>query len=308
MTEDSGVALDMPRMSSSEEMQFKTCRLAHHIHYDLRYSPRITNQKLSTGSGTHECLEAVYTGKDWMEAFDKWAEGRWAELLDGYGSKEKVPAEARLDFVMAKGLIVEMVKGYIVWAEEEGLDDGYEVVEVEQKHYIDVGAATQLPMKFDLLLRHKVTGQYVLVDFKTAASFSTDPYTGFQLAEQTLNYAMGVLALYGKVPAVQYRQLRKIKPSGRSKPPYYRAIDLTVTEAEVLARVEEYRKIATDRVDPDRAIYSNPSACCGSWKNDYQGPCLLVHQGYSPEEAMEMSSKYVKNDPYERYGDDTDGN
>ena len=290
-------------------MAFKSCRLAHYFGYVLEYGPIITNQKLSTGSGVHECLEAVYTGGDWEEALSAWEEERWAELVKGYSDPEKVPAEAKVEFIQAKGLIAEMVKGYIIWAKEEGLDEGYEIVEVEEKHYIDIGAATVLPMKFDLLLRHIETGQYLLIDFKTAASFSKDAFTPYQLAEQTLNYAMGVLALYGSIPAVQYRQLRKIKPSGRSKPPYYRVIDLTVTEAEVLARVEEYKLIALDRTDPNLRVYSNPSACCGGWKNDWQGPCLLVHQGYSPEEAMEMSThKYAKRDAYERYGDDKDGN
>lgn len=302
MTEE--VRLDTPRMSSSEEMTFKTCRLAHEFHYVLGYSPIITNQKLSTGSGVHECLEAVYLGLDWHDAFDKWAEERWAELTKGYKTEEKIPAEARLEFIKAKELIIVMVEGYIEWAAEIGVDEGWEVVEVEQKHYIDVGADTILPMKFDLLLRHTDSGKLKLVDFKTAASFSKDPYTPFQLAEQTLNYAMGVLALHGQIPEVEYRQLRKVSQKGNSKPPYYRVIKVIVTEAEVVARVEEYKLIAADRNDPDHAIYSNPSACCGSWKNDYQGPCLLVHQGYTPEEAMEMSSrKYAKRDAYERYND-----
>lgn len=302
------VELSMPKMSSSEEMTFKTCRLAHYFSYVLEYAPIITNQKLSTGSGVHECLEAVYTGGDWEQALTLWEGNRWLELIKGYGA-DKVPAEAKVEYINARGLIATMVEGYIEWAEAEGLDEGYEVVEVEQKHYIDIGAATVLPMKFDLLLKNTETGKYLLVDFKTAASFSKDPYTPFQLAEQTLNYAMGVLALYGSIPDVQYRQLRKIKPSGRSKPPYYRVIDLVVTEAEVLARVEEYKLIAEERTDPNLRVYSNPSACCGGWKNDWQGPCLLVHQGYTPEEAMEMSThKYAKRDAYERYGDDKNGN
>ena len=296
--------LDMPRMSSSEEMSFKTCRLAHHFQYDLGWQRKVTNQKLSTGSWVHHCLEAVYTGGDWEEALTEYEAIRWDELVTGYGSDLMVPAEERLLYVNAKGLVATMVEGYIEWAAEEGLDDGYEVVEVERKHYIDVGAATVLPMKFDLLLRHTKTGRYLLVDFKTRASFSKDAFTPYQLAEQTLNYAMGVLAVYGEVPSVQYRELRKIKPSGKSKPPYFRSINLEVSKAEVVARVEEYKKIAADRMDDDRAIYSNPSACCGSWKNDWQGPCLLVHQGYTPEEALNMSDKYAPRDAYERYKDD----
>lgn len=305
MTEE--VRIDLPRMSSSEETTFKTCRLAHHFRYDLGWGPIITNSKLSTGTGVHECLEAYYTDQPWALALDAWAAERWDELVEGHGGEDSVPAEARLEFIKAKELIEIMVEGYIDWAEAEGLDDGWEVVEVEEKHYIDVGAATILPMKFDLLLRHTASGRLRLVDFKTRASFSSDPYTGYQVAEQTLNYAMGVFAMHGQVPEVEYRELRKVSQKGNSKPPFYRSVILTVTQDEVLTRVEEYKRIAADRVDPDRSIYSNPSACCGSWKNDWAAPCRLVHQGFLPEEALEMSrSKYKPGDAYERYAEEED--
>jgi hypothetical protein len=295
------VRLDLPRMSSSEEITFKTCRLAHEFGYVLGYAPVITNQKLSIGIGLHECLEAVYLGEPWKMVFENWAAERWAELVAG-GISDR--AEVRMQFVKDKAMVVHLVEGYIEWAAVNQIDAGWEVVEVEAKHYIDVGAVTLLPMKFDLLLRHTETGALKLVDFKTAAGFSADAYTTFQLAEQTLNYAMGVFALYGQIPEVEYRQLRKVnRENANSKPPYFRAVNITVTKAEIIERQAEYGRIAEERADPDRRVYSNPSACCGSWKNDWQGPCLLVHQGFTPLEALEASSKYAPKDPYERYED-----
>jgi hypothetical protein len=115
---------------------------------------------------------------------------------------------------------------------------------------------------------------------------------------------MGVFALYGSVPEVEYRQLRKVnRENANSKPPFFRAVNITVTVAEIVERQAEYQRVAEERMDPDLRLYSNPSACCGSWKNDWQGPCLLVHQGMTPQEALEASPKYAPKDPYERYED-----
>ena len=295
------VRLELPRMSSSEEITFKTCRLAHEFGYVQKYAPVVTNQKLSIGIGLHECLEAVYNELPWQSVFDIWAEARWEELVAG-GISDR--AEVRMQFVKDKAMVEHLVTGYIEWAAVNNIDRGWSVVEVEAKHYIDVGAATLLPMKFDLLLRHDETGVLKLVDFKTAAGFSADAYITFQLAEQTLNYAMGVFALYGQIPEVEYRQLRKVnRENANSKPPYFRAVNITVTEAEIVERQAEYKRVAEERMDPELRVYSNPSACCGSWKNDWQGPCLLVHQGFTPLEALEASSKYAPKDPYERYED-----
>ncbi len=295
------VRLELPRMSSSEEITFKTCRLAHEFGYVQAYAPVVTNQKLSIGIGLHECLEAVYLNLPWLVVFEKWATERWEELVAG-GIADR--AEVRMQFVKDKAMVIHLVQGYIEWAAVNGIDLGWSVVEVEAKHYIDVGAATLLPMKFDLLLRHDETGVLKLVDFKTAAGFSADAYTTFQLAEQTLNYAMGVFALYGQIPEVEYRQLRKVnRDNANSKPPYFREVNITVTKAEIVERQAEYRRVAEERMDPELRVYSNPSACCGSWKNDWQGPCLLVHQGFTPLEALEASPKYAPKDPYERYED-----
>ena len=162
------VDLDLPRMSSSEETTYKTCRLAHEFGYVLGYSPIFTNRKLSVGIGAHECLEMVYTGGDWEARLEEWADERWAEIK---AAKLDDRAEVRMDFIKDKAMVRHLVEGYIEWAAEEDLDAGWDTIEAEEKHYIDVGAATLLPMKFDLLQARDE--EMKLVDFKTRASFSS---------------------------------------------------------------------------------------------------------------------------------------
>ena len=293
----------LPIFSSSEEVAYKTCKLGHYFEYVLGYRPAITNRKLSVGIHVHEGLEGIYTGLSDAEIKQRLhdlSEERWAELEVGF--PEGVPAETRLEYMKDRDLVLEMVLGYRVWALVNGVDDGYETVEVESQHYIEVpGAPCVMPIKLDLLQRNTKSGRLRIIDFKTAASFVKD-FTKFQLAEQNGNYQLGIFALYGERPTeLVYRELRKIKPSGQSKPPYYREIPIRLTAAEMRHRAQEYIATAIERFGVGSTPIANPSACCGSWKNDWQSPCMKVHQGMQPLPAIEASPRYRREDTYARY-------
>lgn len=295
---------DLPAFSTSEEAAFKTCRLAHHFAYDLGYAPVVTNRKLSVGIGVHRGLEVYYRGgtreavEDALAAF---SEERWSELVAAGIEDDPV---ARVEFIKDRDLLPAMVFGYIEWVSVEGLDEGYETFSVEETALIDIpGAPCRLPVKMDLVQRHAATGTLRVVDFKTRASFYSDT-TGYQLSEQNGNYSLAVMALYGERPTeFVYRELRKQAPTANSKPPYFREVRVRLTPEALVKRAEDYIATAKERFDPDRAIYANPGACCGSWKNDWQGPCLKVAEGMSHIEALETSSKYALRDPYARYDD-----
>lgn len=297
----------LPRLSSSEEVAFKTCRLGHLFQYTLGYGPKVTNRKLAVGIGFHNAMETKYR----LEAdlaqqhltIEKWAEERIAELAAVADYSAKDWAEWQADVA----LLHEMVDGYTEWVNAAKLDDGYETVDVEEKHYITIpGAATVLPIKLDLVQRSLRTERLRIVDFKTRASFSSDT-TGYQLAEQNGNYQIGVTAVHGERPTeLEYREAKKMskKTNPRSKPPYFRAVPVVLTADEMRARVDEYVLISKEVTDPERLIYANPGSCCGSWKNDWQAPCLKVHGGMDPLEALETSSKYEPRDPNARYNEE----
>ena len=296
-------------MSSSEEVAFKTCRLAHLFQYEHNYGPRLTNRKLSLGINVHGGLEVLYLGGSREDIFDRMeqhSEERWAEIQEVGADKD---VNTRVEFIKDRDLAVAMVNGYMDWVTIERIDDGYETVSVEEKLYMQVpGACAVMPLKMDLLQRKTKTGLLRVVDFKTAASFSTDLFK-YQRSEQNGNYALGVYAVYGERPTeMSYRELRKMAPSTnpKSKPPYFREVLVRLTPEEMVTRAEEYAKVTVERFDSDRAIYANPSACCGSWKNDWQAPCLKVSQGMSPLEALEASHNYAPRDSYERYDDDSE--
>ena len=300
---------ELPRMSSSEEVTFKTCRLAHHFQYVLGWQPVVTNSKLSTGIGFHEVMEVLYkTGGDvdaMRARYEEWKDERWAEY-EAAGEDSDILAKAK--FGDQTELVWAMVENYLDWLEETGADDEWETVSVEEKLLVQVpGASTVLPCKLDLLQRHKETGLLRVVDFKTRDKFYTDT-AGYQLGEQNGNYMLAVFAVYGEWPTeMAYREVRKQRKTNRSKPPYVREIAVVVTKDEALYRAREYVETSHQAVlahEGALEIIANPSSCCGGWKNDWREPCLKVHQGMTPLEALEASSKYAPKDPYARYSEE----
>ena len=304
----SDVTLDLPRLSSSEEVAFKNCRLAHAFQYIHGYQPKVTNDKLAKGIGFHEVMEVLYKGgttEDMRARFDEWQADRLAEFgVKDTDDIEDLTLKVQLDH---EGTLVwAMVEQYLEWLEETGADDEWETVAVETKAYVELeGAATVLPVKFDLIQRHKVTKRLRIVDFKTRDKFYTDT-TSYQMSEQNGNYTLAVFAIYGEWPTeMVYREVRKIKASKRSKPPYVREVEVVLTRDEAFQRAREYVAVSKEVADPDHLIYANPSACCGSWKNDWRDPCMKVRQGMTPLEALEASDKFAPKDAYARYQDET---
>jgi len=295
--------------STSEEQCFVNCRLAHKFQYDLGYGPAVTNSKLSLGIIFHIGFEWIYreaTMDVVMAKVDEAIEARRQELVEA-SPKGKVPADIVLEFSKDSALVRAMVLDYPVWAAEAGVDMGYETVSVEEPLEVQFpGTDVLFRGKLDLLQRHEQTGRLRVVDAKTRKTFYKDTLP-YQLSEQNGNYQLAVMAVYGERPTeMAYREARKMNPATnpRSKPPYYQEVRIRLTREEMLYRAEQFAKTANEAKDPDRQIYANPGSCCGSWKNDWSGPCQRVHMGMTPEAALLDSPGYAPKDPYERYRED----
>jgi len=295
--------------STSEEQCFVNCRLAHKFQYDLRYAPAVTNSKLSLGIIFHLGFEAIYlehSDDDVQRIVDEAIEARRQELVEA-SPKGKVPADLVLEFSKDSALVKAMVANYRPWAAAAGVDEGYETVSVEEALVVQFpGTDVLFRGKLDLLQRHTSTGRLRVVDAKTRKTFYKDTLP-YQLSEQNGNYQLAVMAQYGERPTeMAYREARKMAPqtNPRSKPPYFQEVRIRLTKEEMLYRAEQFALTANTAKDPERQVYANPGSCCGSWKNDWSGPCQRVHQGMTPQEALLDAPGYAPKDPYERYKED----
>jgi RecB family exonuclease len=292
--------------STSEEQCLVNCRLAHTFQYELGYAPAVTNSKLSLGIIYHKGFEAIYlehTDAEVQAIVDAAIAERRAELTAA-APKGQVAADIAAEFIKDSALVKAMVADYRPWVKASGVDVGWSTVSVEEKLEVQFpGTPVLFRGKLDLLQRSDHTGRLRVVDAKTRAQFYQDTLP-YQLSEQNGNYQLAVMAVYGERPTeMAYREARKMNPktNPKSKPPYYREVAIRLTKEEMLYRAAQFAKAANIAKDPDRDIYANPGACCGSWKNDWSGPCQLVHQGRSPQEALEESPMYQPKDPYLRY-------
>lgn len=296
-----------PRFSASEERLFKQCRLAHHMQYDLGFTRVIPGRRLAVGILFHDALATLYLSEfDLQAALDRLnseCDRRWDAILQANPNMSGY-AESLLTAEKDRDLLIEMVRGYFAWRNDTGIDEGYDTVEVEVSHLIEIpGAVADIPIRMDLVQRKRSSGRLRIVDFKTARSIPSD-MTGYQLAEQNGNYQLACLALFGERPTeMAYRFARKIIPSAKSKPPYFAERILRLTPEELRYRLEEFKTVSAERFDPSRAIYPEPDNCCGSWRNDWAAPCKLVHMGYDPSDALEASPGFARADAYERYAD-----
>lgn len=296
--------------STSEEQSFVNCRLAHLFRYSLGYGPKVTNNKLSLGTIFHRGFEAIYKEfpmAEVMARVEDAIEERKTEIARAY--PKGVPADVSMQFIKDSELVRNMVKDYVPWAKEERLDEGYVTVAVEEPLTVQFpGAPVPFKGKLDLLQRNVHTERLRVVDAKTRSSFTTDT-TAYILSEQNGNYQLAVLATYGERPTeLEYREARKMNPvtNPTSKPPYFRAISIRLTKEEIIQRAADFATVCREARDPERTIYANPGACCGSWKNDWREPCMKVKRGMTPQEALEESPMFEPRDPYEQYNIEED--
>lgn len=292
--------------SSSEEQLWVNCRLAHQFRHELQFAPRLSNRKLSLGIIFHIGHEAIYKEHTLPEVLgfvDDAIELRKIEIEKAFAG-EQVPADVVVNYAKDTALVRAMVKDYPAWLLESGVDVGYETVAVEQALTVEFpGTPYLFRGKLDLLQRNLTTERLRIVDAKTASSFSDD-HTLYELSEQNGNYQLAVLATYDERPTeLAYREARKMNPTTnpKSKPPYYREVPIRLTREEMVVRARTFAMNANAAHDPDRDIYPNPGACCGSWKNDWRQPCSRWHQGDDAKTALLESPAFEPRNPYERY-------
>jgi len=297
-----------PLLSSTEERAFKTCRLQHHMQYGLGFERSLPNRKLTLGINVHRGLEAYYNGgsvTDMVNAMREEANAQWAAIVAN--PHDAHFAEASSQFEKDFELAEQMIMHYPTWAIETGIDDGWETIGVEAVGIIEIeGAAHDLPVRLDHVQRNTRNGELRVRDFKTAKYLPND-MTGYQLSEQNGNYCIASMAIWGEIPAsFSYVFLRKQAPTARSKPPYYREDIIVRSKDELQKRVADFTAISNE-IAEGYTVYASPDNCCGSWKNDWKAPCLLVHAGTDATEALEMTPGFERKYAYDRYEDLTNG-
>lgn len=273
----------------SEMTAFKDCRRRTAWSYWQGLTPI---QKVvgtaDTGTIVHAGLEAHYRGGDALAA------------ISAYQQADQYAAALADNYVLAR----IMVRGYLDWLEETGADAGTTTVAVEQELEVLWGTVRG----HEVWLTGKVDREYRdmfddlwLQDHKTVAQISTEPIA--LMDEQRMAYAVMKKMVDGtSYKGGEHNQLRRVKRTAQSKPPYYGRSRI-VYNAEQLNNHWKHMAGTIDEIvrtklslaaggDEQVLLPPRPSNDC-SWKCAHRHLCSLRDdgsdwQGYISENYLEM--------------------
>lgn len=303
---EAGGALPGP-LTHSEMQTFRTCRRKWYLYYRRRFSPRAGRAVTGVaqlGTNVHMALEGHYTGLD-----------PFAVLAVIYDDLQDRHPEAHHDIAGERSYAITMVKGYVEWAAESGMDANYQVIATEA----DTSAPIQLPDGRTVYLRGKLdqvverrdgSGIRLVRDFKTVGSLTKanglirDTQMRTYDLLHTLAAPRGVLT-----DGVLYTMLLRSKRTAKATPPFYQVDHMGYNAHDRESVLEAIRGTALDiltvdaRLDagepPARVLYANPGDYCG-WGCDFVSVCHLADDGSRLDDALQ--DDYVQGDPWSHYG------
>lgn len=302
------------QVSNSELRSFKECRRRWYLGYVRRLKKNSQGiGAASLGNRVHNALAALYDpdggGEDAMWAvFQAHAESdiqRYEEA--GEGTKE-----LRKEIDLARA----MVEGYVEWLAEEGADRDLEVIGVEDT--VEVPSphpGVNLVAKLDVRVRRTSDGARMFMDHKTVADF-TSPVKTIHLDEQMLEYHLieRILQVDEPCAGAIYNMLRKVKRTGRAKPPFYARHEVYHGDEELRAFYYRVYGVISDMLAVEQQLlagadhrvvaYPTPTRDC-SWKCEFFAVCGMFDDGSAVEDVLDGG--YHEGDPYARYEDTLGG-
>lgn len=305
---------DPLKVSNSDIASFKGCRRRWYFgsYLGLRDRHEPVMGPLHLGTRVHAALERYY-------AYGHGLEESYVEI-----------AEEELNGLIASGVVFDerawrketelgriMLVGYEEWLHETGADMNLEVLGVEEKlsHDMEIaGEKVKLVGKMDLRVKDTVTGQNLIMDWKTTNNFSrlTDDIL---MNEQLLTYMLLERLSYKEgdhqfLQGAVFMMLRKVARGPQSKPPYYERVEIHHRKRRLMSfytrlvgTLTDYIRVVKhldDGVDHKLVAYPTPGQHC-QW-------CPFKHVCDMAEDNVDVTDMvndlYTQGDPHERYGKD----
>ena len=304
---------------NSETSVWRDCLLKWYFSHYLGFLTNTVNPNFWLGTLIHQALSEWYLGNVehpehyfwWLAEMSIEQERGARILIDG----DDFDMDSLSSLRAYRDMGVVMLEGYVEWAEK---NDDFDVIDTEVAYYIDLenhdGESFTFVGRFDLLCENS-DGIWVR-DFKTAKDFRATETVSQD--SQFRRYPWMVAEAHPQwaedIRGSVWVGLRKIVPSGRSKPPYFESypIELTSeelagTKREVVAEVTSIMRTESELnsgANPDDLIYPSPTYDC-AWKCNFfrNGMCESWRAGLAVSEYG-RSFGSCGNDPYAEYKED----
>lgn len=265
----------------------------------------------------------IHTALDWWETGKMGLRDAWATLCNNEADIEEERGGLGMDAIEKEALLgAAMLEGFETWWEEEGEDQEYEVIAVEQgiKEAIEVvtpaGEAVEVMLygKPDQVMRHRDNGSILIRDWKTTRLLEEKAKASLEMSPQPRIYSrMLQQAMPGEnVAGIRYTFLRKVKRTAAAKPPFWFSYDLMLSQynidhhmrrlAAVTGKMVETRQLVEAGVDPEQAAPFNPGQWCSTCP--FQSVCFVMQTvGMDAAEEM-LEDNFIERDPMERYAEE----
>lgn len=297
--------------SHSEYKTLKGCRRRWYWAYVKRLGGRQEDEPptglRNLGLNVHLALEGSYGyNLDPLEVI----RAVYHETLEAHPEAEK-------EILGELSYALTMVKGFVEWAAETGMDAEYDVVatEGEVSHVLKLpdGRAVNLRGHLDQVVRRRGGDEALLVrDFKTVGSLAKADE--LQRNEQMRYYALlqwlRAAETSDRVDGVLYTMLLRSKRTARATPPFYETIPVHYNVHDHRSMLLRVQSVATLALDLEQAVEQGGDHRALVYPNDgescrycaFKTVCTLADDGSRFEDAL--AANFVETDPYGYYGSD----
>lgn len=309
-------------ISNSEIQLFKDCRLTWYLTYYRKLRLRRAYAEVagarSLGTRIHATLDAAYTTDvspllTLKSIYEADMESLKASITDNDQFLEESMKAIEKEFKLAN----TMIAGWVDWIEENGIDDGLEIVAVEDvimvKSHIE---GVFWKGKLDQRVERKIDGARLFRDWKTVQSV-TEPAKMLVHDEQMKFYHLleylDALQSTGSEPqwrtdGALYFMLRKVGRTANAKPPFYGQLEVHHNMTTIRNMYKRVAKVTEEIVQTRLALDAGGDFqyLCPprpnrdwTWKNDFFPVMSLIDDGSDYEGFL--AEYYEVGNPDERY-------
>ena len=293
----------MLKVSPSEISTFRRCRRKWWLKYYLGWSPK--NQPAVSaallGTRIHASLEAYY-GYD-IDPL--------SALGVIYDHEVTLRPDAELELRVEQDWAHTMVSGYLDWAAETGVDEEYDVVDVERAIEVPIlltnGEMAIVTGKLDQIVRRRMDNALCLRDWKTVGTLHK---ADLLVLDEQMRVYSALLTLKSdgmRVDGALYAMLLRSKRTARASGPFYEQVHINYNGAEHMAMMQRLKGVLDDMdrvtkqlrqgVAHQVAVYPNPMTDrCGWDCSEFKLMCPMFDDNSRVDAAM--AANFDQGDPY----------
>lgn len=297
-------------ISNSEIQCYKECRRKWYVTYYLQRAPRAEVLKPvgATWLGTrmHAALEAYYSPELKLSRYDA------ARVLgDIYKMDMEQWPDAEEDLRAEWDLSHTMLTGYFDWIAETGCDQDLNVISTEREILVPFTDDVMIRGRLDSVVWSRHSKCKLFLDHKNVIQFLDEDYLDrdeqakFYMMLQRLDPEQKELRVDGGI----FNQLRKVKRTAKSKPPYYKRITVrhnsdTLNSMyrrtfQTVNEIIDLRNTLDSGILQEQVAYPHPTRDC-VWKCPLaSGLCVMMDDG--SDWSSYLTEQYAQVDPYARY-------